>query len=155
MKVQIIQCRHKGFAPLGWLIRVIQRSKYSHYALGFISLAGINTVADATSKDLAPKPFMRFLHKYFIVNTYTLDVTAKREDVIRWIESYYGTPYAVLQLFGIKLKIKKWGYGEAKMTCNEFILRFLNRFSSANIKNIDILDLNQTEKEIIKVLRGQ
>lgn len=152
MNIEILQCRHKGFAPAGRAIRLIQGTTYSHYAFRVTSMSGTVMVIDATTKNFSPYNEMLWLDKYIVVNSFDIDVPHPVEEVMAWFEKLYGTPYATLQLLGIKFKIPEWGYGIKKMTCNEAVLRFLNRFTEADIKNIDILDLVQTEEQILKVI---
>ena len=152
MKVRIHQCRHKGwFVPLSWLIRLVQKTKYSHYAIEFNSLAGNTMIVDATHCTVKSQTLQRFVEHYKIIKTFEVEVQYPRDMVCRWFEHYYGTPYATAQLVGIVIKNKKLGWADKKMTCNELILRFLNRFTNAMITGVDTLDLNQTEAEILKI----
>lgn len=153
MIVTVIQCKPKGFKPLSWLIRLVQWTNYSHYAIELNDEDGYAFFVHSTSNNMAPIAPEFFFSHYEVTKEFEIGVSYPENVVRRWLSSMYGTPYAVLQILGIKLRIKRLGFGADKMICNELILRFLNRFSGANIKDIDILDLNQTEKQLIKHLR--
>ena len=154
MRLEIIQCRPVGFMPLSWLIMLVSGTNYSHYAFRFTSLAGEEMYIDATSKNISACSRRFFDNNYIIKKTFSLRTSETIDSVQRWFEYYMGTPYAYMSLFGVVLKIKGVGKKDKAMTCNEFVLRFLNRFFNANIKEIDLQDLKQTELHLKNIIKG-
>ena len=145
MKVQILQCKTKKWMPVSWLIRVFQKTPYSHYAIGYTSHTGAYMVLDATSKNTAIRSSKIFLSHYKIVNEYTIDLHVKYEFFCKWYEQLLGTGYGYMQLLGILLKNKRLGEG---IICNELVLRLINRFTKYSDNDIDIRDLNYTDKVV-------
>ena len=145
MKVQILKVRHKGFVPMSWLIRLIQRTNYSHYAIGFVSETGNYLILDATSKNVALREATRFFEIYSKVEEATIDIGYQRKDLMSWYEPLLGEHYGYLQLIGILIKDKRLGRG---IVCNELVLRFLRRFTAYNDSYLDIRDLNYTSQII-------
>jgi hypothetical protein len=154
MELEIIQCTPRGFKPLAWLIRLIQGTNYSHYVFKFTSVCGVRLVIDATSKNIAFRNANFFEKNYVTKKTYPIHMDFSLNTVQKWFELYSGTPYAYMSLFGIILDIRGVGKGDKAMTCNELVLRFLNRFFSANIRDIDLQDLKQTELHLENIIKG-
>jgi len=149
MKVQILQCRHKGFAPIAWLIRLYEWTDYSHYAIGYTSEAGNYLVLDATGRNVAIRSSDIFLKHYDIVNEYTVTMNYKLVDFERWFEPHLGQSYGYMQLFGIMLRDRRLGRG---WICNELVLRFIDRFFGLkNRKDIDIMGLNDTDHIVKRI----
>ena len=149
MKVQVLRVRHKGFAPIAWIIRLIQRTKYSHYALGFVSRNGNYMILDATSKNVAIRDAVHFFKIYDKYEEDTIDIGFPLKEFESWYENLLGERYGYLQLLGILIKNKRLGRG---IVCNELVLRFLRRFTTYNDSYLDIRDLNYTY-EIVKKYR--
>lgn len=152
MNIRILQCYHKGFAPLSKLIRWHQRTNYSHYAIGYRSITGNYVFVDATSKNVSPYSPENFLKKYHVVNVFHVELDVSEIENLSLLESYYGTPYSVMQLLGLLFSTKRWNNAANAMTCNELILRYLNHFTNKNIQDIDSLDLNDTERIIKEII---
>ena len=145
MKVQILLCDTRKWKPLSWLIKLVQRTPYSHYAIGFTSHTGEYMVLHATSKNTALFGSYRLLSHYNIVEEYTIDIAFSYNDFCSWYELLLGTAYGYMQLFGILLNNKKLGRG---IICNELVLRLLRRFTSYEDSDIDTKDLNDTLKVV-------
>lgn len=133
--------------PLSWLIKLVQGTSYSHYAIGYTSHTGEYIVLDATSKNTAIKTSKRFLSTYNIINEYTVTLQTDYDTFSLWYEKLLGTPYGVAQLLGVIIKSSRLGKG---IICNELVLRLLHRFTQTHIYDIDTKDLNDTDK----ILRG-
>jgi len=152
MLIRIIQCYHKGFAPLSRLIRLHQKTDYSHYALCYQSITGNYVFVDATSKNVSPYSPENFLKKYTVVNVIHLDLGIDEIESLSLLENFYGTPYSVFQLLNVLFSTKRWRNALNAMTCNELVLRYLNHFTDKNIQDIDSLDLNDTERIIKEIV---
>ena len=152
MKVQILQCSHNGFAPLAWLIKLFQRTNYSHYAIGFTSSTGEYLILDATSKNVALRSSVHFLKHYEIMEETTIRIEYPVEDFMAWYEPLLGERYGYLQLIGIVLKTRKLGEG---IICNELVLRFLRRFFGLWDDYIDTRDLNYTSWVVEQIASNQ
>lgn len=143
MKVQVLKCINRGFAPVGKLIQLQQGTNFSHFAIGFQSMTGEYLVVDATSKNVAIRHVHHFLKQYEVVETSTIDLVFSYEDFFSWLEPLLGEKYGFKQLIGILIKSKRLGGG---VICNELVLRMLMRFTKYVDTDIDIRDLNYTSQ---------
>ncbi len=147
MKVQIFKCDNKHWTIVGSIIKLFQRTNYSHYAIGFQSHTGEFLVLDATSKNVATRHVHYYLEHYKIIDTYTVDIAFSYDDFCQWYEQLLGESYGFLQLIGILIRSKSLGKG---IVCNELVLRMLRRFTTFEDDNLDIRDLNYTSQIIDK-----
>ena len=130
----------------------MQRTKYSHYAIGFTSITGEYLVLDATSKNVAIRSSEHFLKHYKIINEITLSIEYPIEDFMAWYEPLLGERYGYLQLLGVILKTRKLREG---IICNELVLRLLRRFYGLWDDYIDVRDLNYTDWVVKQIASNQ
>lgn len=149
MKFQILKCDNVDFKIVGWLIKKIQKTNCSHYAIGFTSHTGEYMILDSTSKNVALRSTKHFKNHYKIISQDTMEINYSYEDFSTWYEPLLGESYGYIQLLGILIKNKSMNTG---IVCNELVLRLLKRFTSYTVKNIDILDLNDTSR-IVNALK--
>jgi hypothetical protein len=156
MNARIGFSRHKGFAPLAWLIMLVEWTPYSHAYLKFYSQSMDRwLVYEATGKGVFFKALPRFENEAIILFEYELPVPDdKRTKLMTWAVDTSGEDYGRLQAFGIlfvrigqKLG-KKWKNpfqnGETRYICDELVeeaLRKLGYQSSEDQDSIGLPDL--------------
>ena len=143
MKVKVFLCSPRSGRILSSIIKRIQKTDYSHYAIGFESHTGHQMVLDATSKNVATRMDEIFLKTHKIVRTYNLDLPCDYDVFSSWYEAKLGIKYGYFQLIGVLVKDKKLGKG---MICCELVLRMMKDLMGVPITDIDIRDLNYTEE---------
>lgn len=157
MKVEIHQCfNHHVKFPINALSEVImgfQKTNYSHYAISYHYLGQryfIHSTLPVT-KQWSEKDFLAV---YTLKKSFTCDLTGHQDAFMFFMADNLGKLYPFMQLVGIALRMLKFisknpfGGGKAYLICNELVIIFLNKFYDANIKDIDSLDLNDTERLI-------
>lgn len=155
MKVEIHQCfNHHVKFPLNALSKAImgfQKTNYSHYAISYYH-RGQRYFVHATLPVTKQWPEKDFLKVYTLKKTYICDLTGQKHAFMFWVAENLGKLYPFMQLVGIALRMLKFisknpfGGGKAYLICNELVIIFLNKFYGAKIKDIDSLDLNDTER---------
>jgi len=152
MKIIIVQCRNRK-DPIGAkAIRFFSKTDYSHYAVLYDSPTGNRMAIDSTMKGVRPQHLSFFASHYRITKSFEIDIKSSALEFQGWVEKFYGKPYAVGQLFGILLQVLWFTDGMQKVTCNEFVLRLIERFFDVTIEGIDTKGLAQTEEIVRKFL---
>lgn len=161
MKAAILQARTRNkfpfnIAALG--IMYFQKTNYSHYAIRVEDQSsGEVFYYDSTGAGTRKYSPSAFKKKYKLIKKFPVH---KPFTYIAWLEfwsKHANKPYGFKQVFGLLLKMwnitknNPFGKGSKRIICNELIILFLNEFGYTNIKDVDSLDLNETEK-LLKVL---
>lgn len=155
MRVEIHQCfNHHVKFPLNLLSKIImylQGTNFSHYALSYTYLGKVYFV-HATLPVTKQWDEKKFRQVYTLKKTFSCEV--EETPFLFFLTDHLGKLYPFMQLVGIALRMFKvvtknpFGKGQKYLICNEFIIVFLNKFYGAKIKDIDSLDLNDTERLI-------
>lgn len=155
MNIKIHQCTSRvKFPILAWIIMFVQRTDYSHYAIQLNS----THVIHANKKGVVVDTIEDFQLHYRTLRIFDF-IIPKDTIIFDWVKEVRGRKYGFLQLWGISLvllrivKTNPFGRGWKRLTCNELILLFLNRFFGLQFNETDSYDLNRTEMEIKKVLK--
>lgn len=155
MFVQILMVKPKKhpFPILSWLIRLIQRTAYSHMAISYI-IDGQEMTLDSTSKGVREMLARRFLQSYTITNVYRVNLDVSPKLFKRWVNSHKGKSYSPWQVFGLllmQLKLRDtnpFGHDANRLTCNELVLLMLSKFTNVFIIDSDDYDLKATEEYV-------
>lgn len=152
MEVAIHQCYPKAkFIPIAFLIKCLQGTNYSHYAISYESHTGHLKFLDSTSMSVRSRLAEYFAKDYMILKTYGVVLDCTPSQFYEWIESYEGKDYSVRQVFGLLLKLvgfiskNPWGKGASRIICNELIILLLRDFKGVPVRDTDDYDLNETE----------
>lgn len=154
MKVKVHQCSpiYLKFPIASWLIKWIQKTNYSHYAIQFNSV-----IIDATGHDVLPHTPYSFFKRYRVEKTFILEVEDLNfEQAIYWALPYLKRKYGFLQVFGLMLmslgliKNNPWGKNSEHLICNELIVLFISAYKDFQSDDSDNYDLNKTEKLLQK-----
>jgi len=161
MKIKIYQTYTKNKFPFNLfavLIKIFQKTNYSHYALSYESETGRTEFFESTFaggvKRIREDKFHQHneLKKEFII-----EIAAERKDFLVFVQAYEGNSYGAFQILGLAAKIlhivknNPLGKGAKRIICNELIILFLNWFNLTAIKDTDKLDLNDTNEILLKV----
>jgi len=159
--ITIYQCYSKNKFPFNIfaiLIKFFSKTNYSHYALSYISETGKEVFFDSTGMGVRRMTAERFFKKYEIKKGFKIGKEIPRIEFINFVQYNEGKSYGFIQVIGLLLKIlnivKKnpFGKGNKYIICNELVILFLNWFNFTTIKDTDSLDLNDTEKVLMRVL---
>lgn len=161
MKVTIVQAYSKNKFPFNIgaiLIKKFQRTNYSHYAIEVKDGEGMLTYYDSTGYGTRKRTAASFNKSHTIKRRFELP---DRITYIQWLDywaKHEGKSYGYIQLLGLLFKVlniiknNPFGKGAKRLICNELVILYLNEFRYTNIKDTDSLDLNDTEKILMKVL---
>lgn len=163
MIVEIYKCRPlMKFPIIAWAIMILQRmnpfndSSFSHVAIGFSSPTGNVKVLDATYKGVFSMLKCKYLKKYRIIESVSINIESNEFNLYSWIERQEGKDYDKKQLFGMFLNLigitkeNKIGSGKRKLICCELVILLLNRFKGLGSKNTDKHDLIDTWEKVVE-----
>lgn len=135
------------FPVLSWLIRLFQRTTYSHNA---IAVEG-KTVIDITSKGMGIRDILDFSCDYVATeDDIKIHIDSTPEEFMNWIKIYADRPYGFMQLVGLALKVlnvtkfNPFGKEDDRLICSELIILLLARYKGLDVKDSDEYDLNRT-----------
>jgi hypothetical protein len=145
--MKVLQCNYKSwFAPISWLIKKVQGTNYSHYAIEFD-----NYIMDAGSKGVCLHSKADFFKRYDVYKTF--EFKPKKCEGI-FVKYFLHKPYGFLSLFGIFFKsigvthTNPFSDKNETLICSELIVVALHYFFDVEIKKQDDYDLIKTEKLI-------
>ena len=141
--IRVLLCKHKGFAPLSWLIRKIEETEYSHFAFEEGGL-----VTDATGKGIRSRPESEFLKDYDIVEVIYLRYSNKSGQ--DWATKHRDKKYGYGQLLGIWWGVNWFRNGTKQMICTETVLRLINYLFRASIVGIDTMGLKEARENVLR-----
>jgi hypothetical protein len=162
MIVTIHQCYTTNKFPFNLLaiaIRKFSRTNYSHYALSYTDNEGRTLFFDSSGSGVRAREQGEFLRRYSIVKSFPTSQRMSPLVFWGWFDIHDGKSYGFSQLVGLMFKIigiikhNPFGQGAKRIICNELVVLFLNRFYDANIKDVDSLDLNETEDLIMELIK--
>lgn len=150
--------RHKGFAPLSWLIMLCEGTNFSH--------AYIKVHSESLDRDLiyqATGSGVHFVGKALfdktaqVVEEYEIEIPDyNRKKLLQWCVDNAGKPYGHLQLVGIGLiRLAKlfgirmanpFSNGDQRYVCCELVAAALEHLGLASPEPLDQVDLNATRE---------
>lgn len=154
-----VQCKSLNKFPFNifaLLIMHVSKTKYSHYALKFVSDSGEVTYYDSTASGVQGRSEHEFLKKYQIISSVPIDYLGA-DNFNNWFSRHNKKGYGFIQIIGLLGKICKvivnnpFGLGAKRIICNELVILYTNYRGITNIKDTDSLDLNDTEKIIKEI----
>lgn len=146
--IKILKCYPKKFHLASWLIKLIEKTKFSHYAIKVDDM-----IIDITGKNDGIKTHNKeeFYSNYNVIDIHSFDVSIRKDTVINWINKLDMVHYGYMQVFGLFLlrllpiNVNIFRNGRKSMICNELVLRFCKRFLGVKTNKIDNLGLRETE----------
>ena len=167
MKIQVGFSRHKGFAPLSWLIMLCEGTRFSH--------AYVRIRAESLDRDLiyqATGAGVHFVGKPLfdetaqVVEEYEIDIPDEnRKKLLQWCVDNAGKPYGHLQLVGIglirlakliKIRITNpFSNGTKAYVCCELVAEALEHVGIPGPEPLDQVDLNSTRDMVLEATRGK
>ena len=161
--IKIYQTNTKNKFPFNLfaiLIKLFQKTNYSHYAMSYISETGKTIFLESTFLGGVRRIREdKFLEKNEIKKTFVVNKKIERISFIVFTQAYEGNSYGKFQIIGLLAKLfnivkfNPFGKGAKRIICNELVILFLNWFNFTTIKRTDSLDLNDTQKIILEVLK--
>jgi hypothetical protein len=130
-RIYIEFTRPKGFFPvISWLIRLFQKTEYSHVRLCWAGFRGqvpvIYEASGAGLKFIGPIGALR--KPVHVVSRFPLDLTGEQyRELVRLCMSYAGIKYGHLQILGIALvclfglKKNPFADGKKSQVCSEIV----------------------------------
>lgn len=123
----------KWFAPLSWLIRLVENTPYSHVYLRWHSVgAGTNIIYEAAGSYLRFQAGPIFKSKNKIIKEFEFQITKDEyKQLLKFCMGQAGTDYGILQLFGMAavrlfgLKANPFSQGRKSQVCSEMVGYFL------------------------------
>lgn len=166
MKFSYLKARSRHpFPIIAWLIMVFQgekpweKSSTSHRALKYW-IGETEWVVDSTGakgvKDQVLDP--TFTDKYFIVDEMEFELDIDPGEFCDWIDSIIGRKYDRLGIFGLALKILGFvsfntiGHNYRRLSCNEVMVHFMEKFRDLKVVDSDNWDLNMTDQMMERML---
>jgi hypothetical protein len=148
-KLYIEFTRPKGkiFPFFSWLIRLVERSRFSHVRLTWVNSTKTKVVYEASGSQVSffgPKAQEK--RPVVIEKMYEVDISKEEyRALVKICMEYAGVKYGAMQILGIVLSylffLKKnplTPKGDYSQVCSEIVARFLE-----DVKNVDIKgDLN-------------
>ena len=138
----------KKFALASFLIRLFQRSKYSHIYIKMLpsrrSPLPFDKVFQASHGDVNALKYNNFTELNKIVHEYTLEVSdEKYYEVANFLWEQLGKPYGFTQLLSIAFKRNKHKNESKAFICSELAGIVLRDFLGYDInKDQDLISLN-------------
>ncbi len=151
MRITFYQLKPKGhpFPLFSWLIRLFQKTNYSHTAIGYFDM-----IADVPFTGFRRVKSNEFFKGYHIVGHKTREFDFNQKVFEDWLRTHSGKKYDYKQFLGLSLKmlgLKKFnsiGSDFDNLVCNELIVSFLVQFDKLIILDSDNWDLNMTWERI-------
>lgn len=145
----IFSTASKGFVPFAWLIRLWEKTPYSHVSIKLNTNHG-DLIYQASHSMLNFMSFNNFLTINRVIKSFELEVTNQEYDIImRWCIHTAGLPYAVKQVINVGLgKYIFKPDGEQRQVCSEVIGRILDKTGTKFKKPFDLL----SPRDIYEVL---
>ena len=149
----------KFFPVFSWIIRLIEKTEYSHVRLKWVSSTGIEVIYEASGTNIKFKGPLAAKNTAVVVKSYDLIVdNAGYKRLVFLCMTYAGLEYGLVQLLGIllvkvfRLKKNPLSRGKKSQVCSELVGRFLEEVMGCKTG----LDLDTAGvRDIEKVLNKQ
>lgn len=148
--------KHKGFAPLSWLIMLCEGTKFSHAYIKVRSKSlNRDLIYQATGSGVHFIGLSLFEQSAQVIEEYQIDISPEKQTkLLQWCVDNAGKPYGKLQIIGIGLirllkpfgiKIKNpFSNGNAAYVCCELVVAALEDVGFSGPDELDQVDLNAT-----------
>lgn len=159
MNINIWRCDSKKGFPRSigaWFIRKFQGTPYTHYCVEvadeFFDAALISGVAHSNKDE--------FFKRYDLHGDCWSIPIERFSEFQSFHSRHEGKKYGLMQAIGIGLKwTLRWasnpfGNGSNKLICNEYALRCLEWFTTAELESVDDISLKETE-ELLDMYIGE
>ena len=148
----------RWFAPLSWLIQLIDKTRYSHVRLVIITRTGrqLHYEAGGTQVNFRGRLWSA-QHPVYVINQFNLVLTpTEYEQVIDKCIEYAGLKYGVTQLLGIGiakclgLHTNPFTNGPHQQVCSELVLRILEELGRIprGLLSADLVTPRQLNEEL-------
>jgi len=153
-KVYIGFSKPKGkiFPIFSWLIRLFERTEYSHVFVRFLTKDIGDIIYQASGSQVNFMGGKYFIQKATVVDEFEFEVSeSTRKKMFRWAIKESGAPYGIKQIFGIALvkifRLKKNPFASDQKTwvCSELAGFILEEYLGTDIG----VDLNIAGPRII------
>lgn len=171
MTIQVGFSRHKGFAPLSWLIMLIERTNFSHaYIKIYSESLNRSLIYQANNSGVWFIGEPSFLNKNIEVETYEFEISStQKTKLLQFCVDNSGKSYGRLQLIGMSIvKLIKFLFnkdirnpfsnGSTLYVCSELVLKALEEITNLNVQkqdNIGIFDLEKLVKSLNKGIQHE
>lgn len=158
MKIKIHKAASKGkFAPLAWIIKKNQKTKWNHYAIEYSIDGEFSLFSDAKRKGIRRVGSKKWNKGYKVIDTIEVKLPCTPQEFNDFVESKLGTKYAFWQLIGIGMlswgviKCNPFGKGKKYLVCHEYVLVALARFLKLELSHTDDYTFRKADKVIESV----
>ena len=171
MSIKVGFSRHKGFAPLSWLIMLVENTKFSHtYIKIYSDSLNRSLIYQANNAGVWFIGEPAFLNKNIEVETYTFELSnLQKTKLLQFCVDNSGKTYGKLQLIGMAIvrfvkflfnkKINNpFSNGTNQYVCSELVLKTLeeiNYLHNENQDTIGISDLAIIVKSLNKGIQNE
>ena len=167
MKVYAIQTRpiDKWFPVVSWLIMIFQgmvpwnKQSYSHNAIAFSTGPDHSMVIDSNGKEgVTVSHGKNFFKKNKLIKMKELPPPMTSHLFNIWVKRVIGRKYDTLQIAGLMAKalgfisFNKYGSNYKRLTCNELVLNYLEKFNGMDFGDSDAYDLNMTWDVVVSLI---
>jgi len=162
MKITIVLATTKNKFPMNLAsvgIRFFGKTDFSHYAIRIEDQAsGEVNYYDSTGGGARKRSPSIFLKYYRVNREYPVSKEISYIDYLEFWALHANKGYGFLQIVGLGLRLFKiikynpFGQGAKRIICNELVILLLNYMGYTDIKDVDSLDLVDTERILKKVL---
>lgn len=148
--------RHKGFAPLSWLIMLCERTNFSHAYIRLHSESlDRDLIYQATGAGVNFVGSVMFDQTAQVVEEYKIEISEDaRKKLLQWCVDNAGKPYGRMQILGLGLvrlaklvgiRMKNpFPNGNGAYVCCELVAEALENLGKAGLTDLDQVDLNAT-----------
>ena len=156
--------RHKGFAPLSWLIMLCERAPFSHaYIKIRAESLDRNLIYQATGSGVYFVGSVLFDQSAQVVEEYEIPISDdSRRKLLQWCVDNSGKSYGHLQLVGIGLmrlaRLFGWkisnpfSNGNSAYVCCELVAAALEDVGIAGPSDLDQVGLKETRDMVLRAL---
>lgn len=158
MKIWVGFSKHRGFAPLGWLIMRCEGTNFSHTFVRVRSESlNRNLIYQANGSGVFFIGQEMFDRSNQVVEEYEIEVSdAAKVKFLQWAVDSSGKPYGHLQLVGLGmmrlaklfgLRIKNpFGNRDSAYVCCELVVEALETLGLAGPADLDNVDLQDAQR---------
>jgi len=152
--------RHKGFAPISWLIMLCERTNFSHAYIRIRSESlDRELIYQATGSGVNFVGSVLFEQTAQVVEEYRVEIPDEdRRKLLQWCVDNAGKPYGKLQILGLAMirlaklvgiRIRNpFPNGTGAYVCCELVSGALEHLGLAEPTDLDQVDLNATREQV-------
>ena len=152
------------FPILSWLIRLIEKTPYSHVRLKWTNTTGRELIYEASGTNVRfIGPLAQEQNKAIVVKEYCILLTNEEyRDLIDTCIDFANLRYSKLQLVGIglsklfNLNINPFKNGKKYQICTELVVRVLQRTKNYSISNnLHLVGLKEIDKFLLSLTNSE